>query len=186
MFKYTEFETKYRLKSDCLYKFKAICESLTPNDFIYAESDDKFFYRDDNMFVRHRSSKDGYSQLTLKKKLNDNNNINRIEYNVMLEKNYGEELLGMFKELGLNKTFTISKYAHIYNFNEATLAFYTVKNNDTVKHFAEIEVNEEIIGNLTEKQAWEIIRLYEDALVPLGIKPQSRLKLSLYEMYKEE
>ena len=36
---------------------------------------------------------------------------------------------------------------------------------------------------MTQEQAWEVVQKYEKLLAPLGITPQKRKKLSLFEMY---
>lgn len=51
-------------------------------------------------------------------------------------------------------------------------------------HYLEIEANEDI--GMTNDQSWETILKYEKLLLPLGISPQKRKKLSLFEMYVRE
>ena len=73
---------------------------------------------------------------------------------------------------------------HIYNFEDATLVFYTVKDGSKLDHFMEIEVREDM--EFTEDQAWAIIRKWEKELEPLGITAQNRLRKSLFDMYRRE
>jgi hypothetical protein len=48
------------------------------------------------------------------------------------------------------------------------------------------KITEETIHELTEDQAWEIIRKYEKVLEPVGVIAQKRMRKSLYELYKKE
>ena len=76
---------------------------------------------------------------------------------------------------------------HIYNFNDATLVFYTVRDEKgTMTHFVEIELDEDNIHKLTEEEAWGIIRKYERVLAPIGITHRHRLNKSLFEMYAND
>jgi adenylate cyclase class IV len=53
-------------------------------------------------------------------------------------------------------------------------------------NFVEIEVSEEKISSMTEKEAWAIIEKYERALEPVGLTAKNRLRKSLFEMYRRE
>ena len=85
--------------------------------------------------------------------------------------------------------FSIFKTCHVYNLLDATLVFYTVYDttNGASKQatsFIEIEVNEELLKTIDESEAWAILEKWERVIAPLGIKPQNRLKRSLYEIFK--
>ena len=89
--------------------------------------------------------------------------------------------------MGYKFNFSIWKSCHIYNFKDATLVFYTVKDdNDKIDHFVEIELDEKSIHKLTYDEAMRTIRRYEDILAPLGITYRNRLSKSLYEMYVKD
>lgn len=190
----TEFEVKFRIDGEKLFQWKDLVSSLDGlKEFIYAESDDIYYTRDlganvDYEFIRYRFStttKERRAELTIKSKTHDNNNIKRSETNIRVDGNDKFFIESFVNGLGFTKNFRIRKPGvHIYRFKDATLPFYTVMDeNDKVEHFIEIEVNEDIIHNLTEKDAWDIIRKYEEILKPLGITAQNRLRLSLFEMY---
>lgn len=187
--KFCEFEVKFKVEGDLIYEFKKLVSQLEGcKDFVYVESDD-IYYVKDNEFLRHRFSnfkKDKRSELTFKRKLNSDNNIKRVEYNVRVDNNSIESIAGFAKELGFDRNFRISKIAHIYKFDDAVVPFYTVIDEQgKMAHFIEVEVNEELLENLTEAEAWVIIEKYEKLLVPLGLTPQKRLRKSLFDMYRK-
>lgn len=202
-----EFETKYRVEDHQLIQFKQIVES-TPGekDFIYVEGPDYYYLRPEwwfkNMpqydpsgtFVRYRKPSygldNGKRQVTKKYKPKDaKNSIKRDERNIDVAKTPEETILGDFENEGLTFNFSIVKNCHIYNFEDATLVFYTVYDTTDGKpkktdSFMEIEVNEEKIKHMTEQEAWDVITKYEKILEPLGISAKNRLRRSLFEMYK--
>jgi adenylate cyclase class IV len=84
--------------------------------------------------------------------------------------------------IGYKKNFSVYKMFDIYFFKDANIVYYTVVDDfGKTANFLEIEANEDI--GLTEEQAWEIVQKYEKLLAPIGISPQKRMKLSLYERY---
>ena len=185
-----EFEVKFKVDGSLVYAFKKLVQSLPDlKKFTYVESDDIYYVKDDQ-FIRHRFDiKDlsGRQEMTFKRKLNQLNNIYRKENNVRCDGNSIDTIASFANSLGFDKNFTISKWVNIYEFPDATLPFYTViDENGQMTHFIEIEVNEELLKQLTVDQAWEIITKYEKLLAPLGISPQKRLKKSLFEMYRKD
>lgn len=189
MEKHTEFETKYRLEGDKLFEFKQLIESLDePYDFTYIQGPDWYYTKDDGSFIRYRKSendKSGRAELTMKTKpTGSSHNILRKEVNLRVDKNNFCTIEEFIKMLGYNFNFKIWKMCHIYRFKDATVVFYTVRDNsESMTHFIEIEVDEDNIHNITEEEAWNIIRKYERVLMPLGINHRHRLNKSLFEMY---
>ena len=185
--KYKEFEVKYRADPETLYTFKNIMESASPGSFIYIESDDVYYTKGDD-FLRYRSANEARikrAELTFKTKTTPGNNIIRTEVNLRVDNNTKETVEQFVNGLGYSFNFTVCKYAHIYNFKDAIICFYSVKTNDSsIDHFIEVEVNEEL--EITEEDGWEIIKKWEKLLEPLKIKSQNRLKLSLFEMYRKD
>lgn len=189
MQKHTEFETKYRLEGDKLFEFKQLIEKINdPYDFLYIQGPDWYYTKKDGSFIRYRKSendKSGRAELTMKTKPEgSNHNIVRKEVNLRVDKNNFntiEEFVGM---LGYDFNFKIWKMCHIYNFKDATVVFYTVRDeNSDMTHFIEIEVDENSIHKITEEEAWDVVRKYERILMPLGITHRNRLNKSLFEMY---
>lgn len=193
--KFTEFEVKYRIDPILVQRFKSIISSIKEvKDFKYVEGTDHYLVNDSG-FWRFRTedwTPNGRRELTKKIKPDGaKNNISRAEYNILLDHNVEKEaIFESLKHDGYEYNFSVFKGAHIYFTDDATIVFYTVTdttpgvkfNEDS---FVEIEVDEELIGQITEKEAWEIINKYEKALEPIGITPQKRLRKSLFEMYKK-
>lgn len=147
-------------------------------------------------FMRYRRPSHGLDgdrkELTTKYKQDGaKNNIQREEKNIRVDKTEEDTIKAFVKDLGYKENFSIWKTCHIYNFADATLVFYSVYDTTNGKaskmdNFVEIEVSEEKVHNMTEDQAWEIIGKYEKALECVGLSAKSRLRKSLFEMYKRE
>lgn len=186
---YTEFESKYRVEGDQIYKFKEIVEGLGEEyDFLYVQGPDYYFVRDDERFARYRKAdndKKGRAEVTFKlKPVGARNNIQRKEYNWRVDKTPYTEIAEGLEDQGYKFNFKITKFCHIYKFKDVTLVFYTVRNDkNKLDHFVEIELDENSIHHLTEDQAMEKIRKYESVLSPLGISHRGRLTKSLFEIY---
>jgi adenylate cyclase class IV len=185
-----EFETKYKVKGDVLFEFKRIVQDLPGlTGFTYVEGPDTYWTKGEDFFRYRRAAheeKDVKAWLTMKQKTGTANNIQRKEINWRVDVTPFETVKEGVEMLGFKYNFKIYKMCHIYYFDDATLVFYTVKEDDKpdLTHFIEVEVDEETIGELTEEQAWDVIKKYEAAFEPLGIKAQNRLRKSLFEMYR--
>lgn len=192
--KFTEFEVKYRVDPSLLMKFKSIVSNLPEvKDFKYAEGSD-YYLVNDTGFWRYRTedwNPTGRKELTKKiKPQGAKNNISRTEYNIRLDQNTDKNVIfESLKHDGYKFSFSIFKGAHIYFTKDATIVFYTV--TDTTPgtpyneaSFLEIEVDEELINEINDDEAWSIINKYEKSLEPLGLTPQKRLKKSLFDIYK--
>lgn len=192
--RFTEFETKYSSDIANLPTFKTIVEALPGLiEFTYAEGPDTYMTKPDGSFGRYRKAKyphdTQYAQWTLKlKPAGAKNNISRLEYNWRVDGTLPQEILDGAVAMGFSFNFKISKSCHIYRFPECTLVFYSVKEEGATKedYFVEIEITEETVHELTEEQAWEIIRKYEKILEPVGVNAQKRMRRSLFEMYKKD
>lgn len=206
---YIEFETKYRIDDSFLIQFKQIVDLYKEDKkFVYVEGPDLYFTYPDwwfknnpqwdpsGTFVRYRRPSygldDGKRQVTWKYKQKDaKNNIKRKELNFdLMEKTSDNTVVEQLDSSGVKFNFSIVKNCHIYNFEDATIVFYTVYDTTYGKpkktdSFVEIEVSEEKVAHMTEEEAWNIISKYEKMLEPIGINPQKRLRKSLFEMYKK-
>jgi len=198
---YHEVEVKFRFDEAKLNDWKQLVSGLKDKEdfdfkeFVYVDSDDVYFTRSittdlEYEFVRYRFSdnkKDKRAELTTKRKLKGGNNIFREEKNLRVDQNSRDLVTGFVEDLGFSFNFRITKYVQIYRFKDATLPFYTViDENGKRDTFIEIEVDEELLHDMTEDQAWEVIKKYEAILAPLGVTPQKRLRKSLFEMYRKE
>ena len=192
--RFTEFETKYNSDIGMLSPFKSIVESLPGLlEFTYAEGPDTYLIKPDGSFGRYRAAKyphgTQYAQWTLKfKPVGAKNNISRLEYNWRVDGTPAQEILDGAEAMGFKPCFKINKACHIYRFPECTVVFYSVKEegSDKEDYFIEIEIAEETIHELTETQAWEIIRKYEKILESVGVNAQKRVRRSLFEMYRKD
>jgi hypothetical protein len=206
---HVEFETKYRVADHLLIEFKQILEAHTElKGFVYVEGPDQFFTYPDSWFnsmpqwdpegtfIRYRKPSFGLDkgrrQVTWKyKPANSKNNIQRKEHNWDIGGTPEKVILEQIKDSGAIFNCSIVKNCHIYNFPDATLVFYTVYDTtfgkpEEADYFVEIEVDESLIGSMSEDQAWAVIEKYEKVLAPIGISAQKRLKKSLFQMYRKE
>lgn len=192
MQKHTEFETKYRLEGDKVFEFKQLVESIgEPYDFVYVQGPDWYYTKPDGSFLRYRraeNDKSNRAELTMKNKPEGaGHNVIRKEVNLRVDKNKFCTVEEFAKMLGYDFNFKIWKMCHIYNFKDATLVFYTVRDDKgLMTHFVEIELDEDNIHKLTKDEAWDVIRKYERVLAPIGITHRHRLNKSLYEMYVKD
>jgi len=192
MQKHTEFETKYRLEGDKVFEFKQLVESIgEPYDFVYVQGPDWYYTKPDGSFLRYRraeNDKSNRAELTMKNKPEGaGHNIIRKEVNLRVDKNKFCTVEEFAKMLGYDFNFKIWKMCHIYNFKDATLVFYTVRDDKgLMTHFVEIELDEDSIHKITKDEAWDVIRKYERVLAPIGITHRHRLNKSLYEMYVKD
>lgn len=195
--KHTEFETKYRVEPHLLTEFKRIMGTLPHLEkFIYVEGPDYYFTKPDGSFARYRRPShgldNGRSEVTIKVKPEGaKNNIIRKEVNWRVDQTGEDAIREGLSLMGYKPNFSIWKGCHIYNFNDATLVFYSVFDTTDGKatktdSFVEIEVSEEKVSHMTEEQAWDIIYKYENILEEIGLSPQKRLRKSLFEMYRRE
>lgn len=189
---FLEVEVKYNADDIDRIAFKDLAKSLGPKSFIYVESTDIYYAKNENEFLRHRlpaenkgSKEENRSELTFKKKHVENNNWTRTEVNLRVDSNNTELVTAFCEGLGYNKNFSIFKSCDIYVYETVDLVYYNVKDEKgEYKHFVEIEALEDI--GMTHEQSWEEVLKYEKLLLPLGITPQKRKKLSLWEMYRRE
>lgn len=147
-------------------------------------------------FMRYRRPSHGLDgdrkELTTKyKQSGSKNNIQREEKNIRVDKVDEETIMKFVSDLGYKTNFSIWKACHIYNLDDATIVWYQVHDTTTgkvskVDYFVEIEVDEESISTKTEKEAWAIIEKYEKILESVGLSARSRLRKSLFEMYKRD
>lgn len=119
------------------------------------------------------------------------NNVQREEKNIRVDNTSPDTVRSFITDVGYKPNFSIWKTCHIYNFEDATLVFYSVYDTTDGKaskmdNFVEIEVSEEKISEMTEEQAWGVITKYEKALESVGLTARNRLKKSLFEMYRRE
>lgn len=189
--KFIELEVKFKVEESVLLPFKELVKNLQIKSFFFVEGYDHYYMNKNNAdtFLRYRSaafsdSKSG--QITIKEKTKDSNNIHRVELNIDVI-NMSDQKMNKFAEMmGYVHNFSIYKYCHVYETEDALLCFYTVTEKDSQPmSFIEIEVKEEIMDKISVDKGMEIVRYYEGQLSQLGITHQKRVKKSLWETYRK-
>lgn len=186
---FLEIESKYKADNIDRLKFKEIARNLKEKEFLYIESTDVYYIKSEDEFLRYRMSAENTSskraELTFKKKHKNTNNIVRTEVNMRVDHNKPEVIATFCEGLGYQRNFSIFKICDIYKYEDATLVYYSVRDEDgKYASFIEVEVTEGFPK--TQEEGLEILRKYEKIIEPLGITPQNRLRKSLYEMYRKE
>jgi predicted adenylyl cyclase CyaB len=189
---YLEIELKFNADGIDRMAFKDLIKSLNPKRFIYVESTDVYYVKSENEFLRYRmpaenkqSGEEDRAELTFKKKHTDKNNWTRTEVNLRIDGNSPFLVEAFCEGLGYKRNFSIDKRCDIYFFEYADIVYYSVRDEvGKYTHFIEVEASEDT--HMTQEKSWEVVQKYEKMLLPLGITPQKRKKLSLFEMYKKE
>ena len=171
--------------------FKDLVKSLNPKRFIYVESRDIYYAKSKDEFLRYRmpsenklSGEENRQEITFKKKTEDRNNWERIEVNIRVDLNDPGTVNAFCTGLGYVKNVKLVDFASIYYFEDADIVYYSTKNEQgEYKYYIEIEALENC--GMTKEQSLEVLQKYEKLLVPLGITPQKRKKLSLWEINRK-
>ena len=187
---YFEIEVKFNAEEINRFAFKDLAKSLNPTSFIFVESTDIYYAKNENEFLRHRlpaenkgGSEEDRSELTFKKKTTGQNNWNRVEVNLRVDKNDPALVAAFCEGLDYKRNFSIVKSCEIFFYPDADLVLYNVKDEaGKYAHYLEIEASEDI--GMTQEEAWNVILKYEKLLAPLGITAQKRKRLSLWEIYR--
>lgn len=195
-FIYVEGPDEYYTNQHILNRFLSLEESLSKNAFASMMSAYEDTMGQFPPFLRYRRPSHGLDgnrqELTTKYKQDGaKNNIQREEKNLRVDNTEVDTIKSFVTDLGYKLNFSIWKTCHIYNFDDATLVFYSVYDTTNGKaskmdNFVEIEVSEDKVSTMTESTAWSIIEKYEQALEPVGLSARSRLRKSLFEMYKRD
>lgn len=186
-----EIEYKYNADDIDRMVFKDLVKSLNPKSFIYVESRDIYFAKSKNEFLRYRmpsenklSGEENRQELTFKKKSEEKNNWTRTEVNLRIDLNDPFIVKAFCEGLGYTKNVELVKCCEIYFFEDADIVYYSVKNEEgKYSYYLEIECMENC--GMTKEQSLEVLQKYEKLLAPLGITPQKRKKLSLWEINRK-
>lgn len=183
-----EMEFKYNASDIPLTTFVEFAKARKPSSSLYVCGYDHFFSSktDPDTFIRHRVG-ENFNQLTVKRKLTENNNFIRDEINVTLAKDVSEETASaLAKSMGYEFNRTIFKTVFVYSYEKYVLAYYSVTDTDLneIGRFLEIEMSEDYTWK-SEEEAWDLLKNLEyQAGAYLGIKPQGRIKKSLFEQFR--
>lgn len=184
--KHKEIEFKYDANKLKLLDFKNEVSKLDPLYLLEISSWDLYYTNDKGENMRHRKS-ELRPELTIKRKLHDDHNNERIEINIELAPKDQEETVDVFaKLLGYKFDFKIYKTCFIYYFDEVDIVYYIVydANMTETRRFVEIEYLEAKAHNVSTEHIFNKLKHYEDALKKLGLDVSKRLPNSLYEMYR--
>lgn len=190
--KFIECEFKYTADNISLTKFQEFCESrpdyagvpalvASGYDHFYASS------KDTDAFCRHRYGPD-MNQLTFKRKTTDVNNYVRTEHNLDFTKDMTtNQVQAYIKEHGYEFNIAIFKNCFIYKYDWYTLVYYICYNTDMreLGRFLEIEMKEDYAWK-NKDEAWNALVAMERLCKPLGLSAQKRIRLSLFEMFKQD
>ena len=186
MVNFKEIEYKYEAKNIQLSVFESYINELNPKNIITVSSYDEYYNSNSSNsvdFIRYRYN-NNFKELTVKKKMIETNNNNRIEINIELCDKNNLKIKTFLELIGYNFNFKIYKTSNIYEFDDVVISYYIVYSDDMMElgRFIEIEANEEYPFK-TEYQAFETINKYEKLFDNVGISYRRRLKKSLFEMF---
>lgn len=179
-----EIESKYSADDIKLEAFLKVIESLSVKKKMMVSSFDDYFVNSLNDFIRYRHT-DDKGELTIKRKLNDRNNNERVEVNVPTSGDNLKTITAFVDLLGYKHNFGIFKTCQIFWFDKVDLVYYVVYDKELkeLRRFIEIEALEDIEWE-SEDQAWEEVLKYEKLLEPLGITSKNRMRKSLFELFR--
>lgn len=183
-----EIELKYNAASISPETFKSFCEDKKLAPLLLVSGYDHFYSSEakENEFFRYRV-REGESELTFKRKLTQEDNIIRVEYNLKLINPERSTIESFCKDMGFMYDTSIFKTALIYEFPTFTLSYYICYDMNMVEwgRFIEIELSERFTWP-TDAVAKEALELIEKKCQPMGISPLSRIKESLFEMCRSK
>jgi hypothetical protein len=189
---YKEIEYKYIADDISLSSFNDLMIKLKQkyvfNKYLQASSFDTYYIKENDQDEFQRFRNDGKTpELTKKKKTKTSNNWERIESDLPLDPNRVTEE-GVTFHVGLDgykENFKIFKVCFIYFFETVNYVWYIVydKNMKEVGRFLEIELNKDKVTGTDSDSL--TLKEHETHLLELGIGPQNRTKLSLFERFRK-
>jgi adenylate cyclase class IV len=183
--KFKEIESKYHANEIKMADFIRLMEELNPNKKLTVSSYDDYFINEKDDFIRYRHN-DDVGELTIKRKINPKNNIERVEINLPIAESNFLKIKEFVSLLGYRHNFTIYKTCKIYWIDNKVISYYMVydENIKELGRFIEIEADETHEWK-SEKEALEEINKFEKLLLPLGLNNKNRLRKSLFEMFRK-
>ena len=175
--RYVEIETKYNASDLNNYSVYSIAELLgvAPTSFIRSTSYNHYFTKDDR-FVRYRDFGDE-CELTTKSQRSSNEERN--EVNLTLPAGSYEDVERFLAILGFEHDFTTLKHSQQLVLDGCLISCDTVEVNDQVHYFLEIEALQGVEADV----AWQRIEAIESKLSSLGVTPENRLQISVYQLF---
>lgn len=191
---YKELEFKYKADEVSLSKFVKVIEELKPIKRLDISSWDTYFVKhtpsqkEVDYFVRFRES--DTPELTKKRKIKKENNWERLEIDLPLDKNATEKIVEDFVNLdGYEKNFKIYKTCFIFWFDLFNVVYYLVYDENMKEQgkFIEIEINKDKVESLGLEEAKELlVNMEKETLSKLNINHKNRMRNSLFELFRKE
>lgn len=180
-----EIELKYSADDIKLEAFVNFSNGFTIKKKMMVSSYDDYFINSDDNFIRYRHH-EGRGELTIKRKVIEKNNNERIEINVPTSGDNLKTIEAFVDLLGYKFNFGIFKTAQIYWIDKVVLVYYVVYDKELkeLRRFIEVEADEDLVW-ASEEEAWAEVVKWEKLLEPLNISAQNRLKKSLYEIFRK-
>lgn len=177
--KFNEIEYKYRADKVGLLDFiEFIKREFKGKSAVESSGTDYFFSKAEGEFLRYRKGND-VEELTLKRKIERDNNWNRVEVDIPLS--IGDVELDAVKKmaemLGLSYRFNITKNTYVIRTPSLIFSYYYVNGKDCY-----IEIEAEKVDQDTGK-VFMALDAAEEKLKSLGIDKRNRSTKSLYEIY---
>lgn len=188
--KFKEIETKYYADAVSIDAFEGLMEKILegkePRKKMMVSSYDDYFTDKNSNFVRYRYT-DERGELTIKRKVIETNNNERIEVNLPTSGDNFKAVEHFCKLLGYEHNFGIYKTCKIYWIDRVVLVWYVVydKSMKELKRFIEIEADEELEW-ASEEDAWNEVVKYEKLLEPFAITAKNRVRKSLFELFVKD
>ncbi len=187
--KHLEVEFKYRADDISLEKFTELCKNRGEHKFVEASGYDHFYSHPDNddRFCRHRIGPD-LNQLTFKRKSVERNNYVRTEHNINLQKQVSrDQVQALCSEFGYKFNVSVFKTCFVYKYDRHTKVYYICydTNMKELGRFIEIEMSEEHPWESEDQAKQELLELEAKLSEVLSISPQSRMRKSLFELYRK-
>lgn len=189
-----ELEYKYRANNISLSSFRDLMNRLPIIDRKQVSSWDVYYIQknDPDSFQRFRMDREK-PELTKKIKTLKTNNWSRIESDLALDPlKISEKAVSYHVGLdGYLENFRIYKYCEVFFEDFINWVYYIVYNADMeeVDRFIEVEINKNMVPMLINYHASSPEQMLIEAELILaqefGINSQSRLKKSLFEMYRK-
>jgi adenylate cyclase class IV len=185
MNEFSELEFKYKADSIELQDFLKVMGDLPIVKQKDVSSWDHYYTNGtEDEFIRYRESTD--PELTIKRKVNQANNWQRVEVDLPLDlKRAKTTTISKFVDLlGYSNKKSIYKTCFIYWMDYINFVYYIVYdvNMKEKGRFIEVEINKERLGNEFVDVSGNLKR-GQEILAKLGLMPQNRLKKSLYELF---
>jgi adenylate cyclase class IV len=190
MKKHLEIEFKYRADNVGLEAFVKFCKDFNGLKGQFSASGYDHFYdnvKDSGAFGRLRVGPDS-NQLTFKRKTENANNFVRTEHNIDLAPTTSrEQIEAFYGEFGYVYNMSLFKSCFVYEYERHIFVYYVCYDTDMKEtgRYIEVEMSEDYPW-ASESDAYEELTVLEKLMKPLGISPQSRVKKSLFELYRKE